>query len=205
MAATGTDEAVEAKADTMDLGESALTATETAVTDAATTDNMDLGKGALAATDDELLPDPGDGGASDDDVPPLSTDVSTGLSVEECVAKAAEAKAAGNEQFKACENADACLSYQLVVQYVRTHATDAAARELLLSAHTNLAAAQIRLELWEDAAAAASAALALDPASVKAMFRRGLSHARMGALLSVLRCLIVAISHSLMPPMPPAP
>lgn len=115
----------------------------------------------------DLLPDPGDAlSDSGDDTP--EADIAEGLSVADCVARATEAKAAGNDHFKAGENADACQKYQLGVQYLRRHSADEEVRELLLSTQTNLAAAHIRLELWEDAVAAATAALAMDVSAVKA-------------------------------------
>jgi tetratricopeptide (TPR) repeat protein len=127
--------------------------------------------------ENDLLPDPGDGNEPVDE--PTPADLSEGLSAEECVSLASDAKAAGNDLFKAGENAEACQKYQLGVQYLRRHSSDAGARELLLSVQTNLAAAQIRLELWEDAVAAATAALDLDPSSAKALFRRGVARSRL--------------------------
>lgn len=134
----------------------------------------------------DVLPDPGsvdsDSSSGLDEAPVAAADVSDGLSVDECVLKAVEAKERGNGSFKGGENAEACQAYQLAAQYLRRHSEVPAAKEVLLSVQTNLAAAQLRLELWEDAAAAATAVLALDPASVKALFRRGVARARMGEL-----------------------
>ena len=74
-----------------------------------------------------------------------AADVSDGLRVDEGVLKAVEAKERGNGSFKGGENAEACQAYQLAAQYLRRHSEVPAAKEVLLSVQTNLAAAQLRL------------------------------------------------------------
>lgn len=129
--------------------------------------------------DETLLHDPGEGSNSSSEDEALS-DPADGLSADECIQRATEAKSEGNQRFSARDNAEACQKYQLGVQYLSKHSAHPAARELLLSMQSNLAAAQIRLELWDDAVISTTAALQIDSTSAKALYRRGLARSRLG-------------------------
>jgi Flp pilus assembly protein TadD len=54
--------------------------------------------------------------------------------------------------------------------------------QLELSLQLNLAMAEIKLENWTSAKKAATAAVAIEPTNVKALFRRGMALARSGSL-----------------------
>ena len=62
------------------------------------------------STSHDVLPDPGsvdsDSSSGLDEAPVAAADVSDGLSVDECVLKAIEAKERGNGSFKGGENAE---------------------------------------------------------------------------------------------------
>jgi hypothetical protein len=96
-----------------------------------------------------------------------------------------ELKELGNKDFKAGKNSSACISYRAAIAKgqagVGFNAKEKS-KPLLLSLHSNLAAAELKLEHWEEAAAAASAALELEPAHAKALYRRGLARSKLGAL-----------------------
>ena len=111
-----------------------------------------------------------------------------GMSVEACVAEAAEEKARGNEHFKAKRHTEACACYERGVRLVE-HKKDAAisgvdgARELLASLLTNITACGLRMERWSDVIQRATDALALDKGesvNLKALFRRGIARSRLG-------------------------
>uniref|UniRef100_A0A7S0LGA3 Activator of Hsp90 ATPase AHSA1-like N-terminal domain-containing protein n=1 Tax=Coccolithus braarudii TaxID=221442 RepID=A0A7S0LGA3_9EUKA len=137
---------------------------------------------AAEGADEELLSDPstgemdetGDDGTSGEDG--THSGIGDSLSLDECVACAAEQKTAGNVHFKAGEAADACQCYQLGVQYLSKHTTETSAKEVLLSLQNNLAATQNQLGLWDDAVASATAVLGIEEGNVKALFRRGVAY-----------------------------
>ena len=112
------------------------------------------------------------------------------------IAKAAELKGIGNDHFKAGETAKAVTPYEDAVKRLTSDVAKKALREfykshpdetdtatpLLVSCHTNLAACHVKSQQWESAAAAATAALALDASQVKARFRRGVACSHLGKL-----------------------
>jgi hypothetical protein len=67
-----------------------------------------------------------------------------------------------------------------------------AVKPVLISLHSNMSAAQLRLEEWASAAESASAALELDPSNSKALFRRGTARSKMGMLASAKDDLMAA-------------
>ena len=119
------------------------------------------------------------------------------LNVEGLIAKAEALKAQGNESFKAQELGKASSVYQEAVEVLTSpsakkllhewwaaHKKDPSsvdsASPLLASLHTNLAACHNKLGQWEMGANAATSALAVDPANVKARFRRGVANSNLG-------------------------
>lgn len=140
--------------------------------------------------EDSLLPDVSntDDGDSDDDDP----DPTEGLSLAECVEKANAHKAEGNAHFVAKRSREALACYDKGVSFVSKHSLEPEARPLLIALHTNSAACHNRLgaaeedatrasEEWKAAIKSANASLEIDY-SDKAMFRRGVAHARRGEL-----------------------
>lgn len=125
-----------------------------------------------------LTPIPPDQQDDTHDEPPHQTSLADDL------AAAATHKADGNDAFKMLRHAEAAQAYQRAIGLLEPHCdAHADAREALLPLHTNLAACHIRLELYDDAEVATTAALALDAhASVKALFRRGVARSRLGKL-----------------------
>ena len=90
-------------------------------------------EGAMAATeltdkDFEGVKTDSEKADSDDDDPastePAEEDLTEGLSLEECVAKANEHKSAGNEHFKASKNREAIACYRLGVRYLTKRLED---------------------------------------------------------------------------------
>ena len=144
--------------------------------------------------DDSLLPDisntiidSGDGDSGDDE-----PDVTEGLSLAECSEKANEHKAEGNTHFVAKRSREALACYDRGVSFVGKFSLEPEARPLLIALHTNSAACHIRLgaaeeeaakaaEEWKGAIKSANASLDIDYTD-KAMFRRGVAHARRGEL-----------------------
>ena len=108
-------------------------------------------------------------------------DLTVGLSITECVDKANEHKAAGNEHFKASRCREAVACYGLGVRYLSKHKLEEAARPLLVALHTNSAACHIKDEAWNDAVASANASLDID-LTHKALYRRGVAYSRLGSL-----------------------
>jgi len=122
--------------------------------------------------------EPEDGDEAED----ADDDPGQGLTLEECLAEAAQHKSDGNDYFKAAQNQDACSCYELAVKFLSKHKDNAAARELLVSLYTNLAATRNKLELWASADSSATSALELDANNLKALFRRGVARFNMGQL-----------------------
>ena len=102
------------------------------------------------------------------------------------LAQAEEAKAQGNEHFKAKRDAEAIEAYQRGIELLGTPgvatAPPTAGSALLVSCHTNAAACHVRLEQWEAAVASAGSALAVDATNVKALYRRGVACSRLGRM-----------------------
>jgi tetratricopeptide (TPR) repeat protein len=127
---------------------------------------------------------------SDDD----DDNSSPGDAVTNLVAKCTELKAKGNDKFKAGECGAAVTIYQEGVDRLTSEAAKSALKEffkhnkeapdtatpLLASLHGNMAACHVKAEQWESAERAASAALGLEPANVKARFRRGVARSNLG-------------------------
>jgi tetratricopeptide (TPR) repeat protein len=141
--------------------------------------------------DDQLLPDVSTtamDSSSDEDPPkntgdpePAEEDLTVGLTLAECVDKANEHKAAGNEHFKAQRCREAVGCYKMGVRYLSKHSDEAEARPVLVALHTNSAACHIKDEAWSEAVAAADESLKID-LTHKALYRRGLAYARLGSL-----------------------
>ena len=87
-------------------------------------------------------------------------------------ATAAELKEKGTAALKAGSNDEAYELYVDAASYVEGESAEPA-RALLLSCQLNAAAAALKLKEWALAEAAAGKALAVEPASVKALYRRG--------------------------------
>ena len=106
---------------------------------------------------------------------------------ESWLAQVSALKDMGNSEFKAGQNKSAVISYKAAIEKAESlpskdAATKEAARGLLVSLNSNLAAAQLKLQAWEAAVEAASAALALEPSHAKALFRRGTARAKLGGM-----------------------
>ena len=103
--------------------------------------------------DDQLLPDVSDTNiddSDDDDPQPASDaakeeDLTAGLTLEECLAKAGDHKSEGNEAYKASRSREAIASYKLGVRYLTKHKLEEDARPILIALHTNSAACHSRL------------------------------------------------------------
>jgi peptidylprolyl isomerase len=115
------------------------------------------------------------------------------MSVEERLAAAEAAKAAGNAAFTKGDAAQALEGYKEALRHIEDLGTpagepvdDAGQRKALdalrVSVNSNLAAVHLKRSAWRDAAAAAGAALAADPANAKALARRGTARSHTGQL-----------------------
>ena len=114
-------------------------------------------------------------------------------------------KAAGNMHFKQGENFEAIEAYDEAIKYAEDNAKSdkakTAVKAVLISLHSNKAAARLRREEWEEAVLSATAALelmesssdpALAPSKSKALFRRGTARAKLGQLSSAKEDLMSA-------------
>ncbi|CAN0557235.1 unnamed protein product, partial [Ectocarpus sp. 12 AP-2014] len=88
----------------------------------------------------------------------------------------------GNVCIAAGDSTGAAKHYERGIKIVSTLGTDEQAKALLLSLRLNLALACTKEERYSDAASAATKVLEVDAANVKALFRRGVARARLGAL-----------------------
>jgi len=104
--------------------------------------------------------------------------------LSEALPLAASAKAAGNDAFKNDDLEGAMARYDEGVAALAGHAAagDADVRALLLSLHSNRAMVSFKKSQWAHAVACCDAALRCEADNVKALFRRGASHAKLGAL-----------------------
>lgn len=120
---------------------------------------------------------------------------SPGDGVRSLLARASQLKAQGNEHFKAGESGQAATVYTDAIAQLTSDAARKAlkawwdesqeedtASPLLASLHGNLAACHVKLEQWEGAVTAASAALAIDSSNIKARFRRGVACSHLGQM-----------------------
>ena len=84
-------------------------------------------------------------------------------------------KERGNVSFKEQNMLAACEDYRRGIEAAASLSAEDAdeAQQILLSLHSNMAAAYIALQQWRSANESASAALAIDPDNVKALLRRG--------------------------------
>ena len=114
-------------------------------------------------------------------------------------------KAAGNMHFKQGENFEAIEAYDEAIKYAEDNAKSdkakTAVKAVLISLHSNKAAARLRREEWEEAVLSATAALelmesssdpALAPSKSKALFRRGTARSKLGQLSSAKEDLMSA-------------
>ena len=138
------------------------------------------------------MPPPSDSDSDDDD----DDSASDGTAVHNLLARVAELKLSGNTKFKAGEHEAAIADYEagtgsltseaakkaLKHYFTTHHDAEDTASPLLASLHGNLAACHVKLEAWERASTAASAALKLEPSNVKARFRRGVAYSKCGQL-----------------------
>jgi len=99
--------------------------------------------------------------------------------------KQAEAlKQTGNAAFKAQRNKEAVKAWVEALDLARQAKTRMGSSSTLaavvVSLHSNTAAAHLRMAQWNEAATSAGSALELEPAHAKALYRRGVARARLG-------------------------
>lgn len=129
--------------------------------------------------------DPVGGSSSDsDDETPAEGEApkASGKSPEDKLVKAVSYKDRGNACIAAGDSAGALRHYERGIKITSTISSDEQAKALLISLRLNLALACTKEERFFDAASAASKVLEVDAANVKALFRRGVARARLGAL-----------------------
>jgi len=100
-------------------------------------------------------------------------------SVGEIAKEVEEHKANGNRHFAEGKFEEAICKYEAASELLREYspaALDDAVRKLLVTICSNAAQAYLKLEKWESARSKAEKALALDPANIKARFRRGCAY-----------------------------
>ena len=95
-------------------------------------------------------------------------------------AAAAALKAEGNALLAAMSAGAAEAKYCAALAQLQEQSVAPCSRALLLALRLNLALAQLKQGKWADAAGGASAALALEPAHPKALYRRGIARAQLG-------------------------
>ena len=102
--------------------------------------------------------------------------------MEEALPLATSCKEAGNVAFKLDDLVGALARYDEGVAALVGHAAADAARPVLLSLHTNRAMVQFKQGQFASVVIACNAALTCDAGNVKALFRRGAAHHKLGAL-----------------------
>ena len=114
--------------------------------------------------------------------------------VTNLIANCTALKIKGNDKFKLGECGAAVTVYQEAVDKLTSDAAKKAlgdyfksnkdapdtASPLLASLHGNMAACHVKVQQWESAIIAASAALKIEPSNVKARFRRGVAYSNVG-------------------------
>ena len=125
--------------------------------------------------------------------PLLPADGAARLEPDEC-ARAAERKAEGNAAFGARDFAAAAAAYDEVLSvYGERGGAAGVQREERVKTSSNLAECMLKLGRWEEAAAAASNALALAPTHTKSLVRRAKAADKLGEVegaMSDLRCVV---------------
>lgn len=112
-------------------------------------------------------------------------------SLADCMAAALRLKDKGNEQFKANDCPAAKISYEDGLEALADHreakalealpaASSAELTAMLITLYNNLSMVSVKQENWYKAISYANHTLKLDALSVKALYRRGLAHARIG-------------------------
>ena len=102
---------------------------------------------------------------------------------------AQEIKAAGNAQFKAGCADDALECYtgalgflEKIKDWSTSDVLTADVRELRISLHLNMAACQLQQEKWTECIESTEKVLTIQGKNLKALYRRGVSNARLGRL-----------------------
>jgi tetratricopeptide (TPR) repeat protein len=112
----------------------------------------------------------------------LKTDEAPAVSPAEVLSCANALKDAGNESFKKGDYAAAMSSYDMGIETLSKHRDLSEAQALLISLYSNNAMVQLKLEDYTKAASSASEVLSIEPANVKALFRRGVANHNLGKL-----------------------
>ena len=119
--------------------------------------------------------------------PALPADGAARLDDDEC-ARAAERKAKGNAAFGTRDYAAAVTAYgEALGVYGDRGGAAGVQREEKVKTSSNLAECFLKLERWEEAAVAASDALALAPTHTKSLVRRAKAAARLGEIEGAMR------------------
>ena len=102
------------------------------------------------------------------------------LPFEQVMLKVEEAKAKGNDLFKSASFVAARAEYDSGIGLLKRHDTVLAAVKLATTLHSNIAMCALKEESWDLAVKSCDEALSLDPSNLKALYRRGVAHGRLG-------------------------
>lgn len=153
--------------------------------------------GELAEGEPDGVAEPADGDAlpdfpQDSDIEPRAGDV--------LVSSAEKVKNIGNDYFKRAAYAEAVQKYEKALRYLAYFqgsadaGVEAQMKTIKLSCNLNNAMCNLKLKAWRAAADSATLAIALDPQSVKAFFRRGQALAEMSEYDDSIKDLTFALT-----------
>jgi tetratricopeptide (TPR) repeat protein len=127
-------------------------------------------------------------------------DVVTAREARQRIEMAKAKRAEGNAAFKAGDYAQALQMYSIIPELTCFHCPSPALapehREAVVLGRLNMIACYIHLRDFESALAKCSEVLAIDPANVKALYRRAQAHLELSSFSRALNSVDTALQHS---------